>query len=263
MKGYPVARKRSGAIDFLGLQLHPVSESEVYAFIENVVGRGERALVVYLNIHGVNLGLRHPWFEDLINQAQLVFCDGDGVRWGARLLALPVPTKITYDRWIWRLAEFCGNQNYQLFFLGGRPGAAAQAAERLKAKYPGLKIAGVCDGYFDKSGAENERVISEINRLKPDILIVGFGMPMQEKWLSENWQRVDAHVFLTGGAVFDYASGRAKRAPQWMIKCHLEWFFRFLQEPTRLFLRYALGIPYFFLRVLMERVKPQRKASVQ
>lgn len=259
MNTFPIASSNPGAIKLLGIQIHPVEIGEVHAFIGAVITRQTKALVLNVNINCMNLTFRNPWLKELLNEAQLVFCDGDGVRWGAKLLGLRVPPKITYDRWIWQLAEFCEKNKFRIFFLGGRPGVAGAAADRLKGRYPSLEIAGVQDGYFAKEGEENEKVIEAINRVRPDILVVGFGMPLQEKWLSQNWLRLDARVFLTGGAVFDYVSGRARRAPQWMIQNHLEWLFRWLQEPRRLFSRYALGIPSFFFRILLERLKGPTK----
>jgi N-acetylglucosaminyldiphosphoundecaprenol N-acetyl-beta-D-mannosaminyltransferase len=254
-RDYPIAEKRDGAVEILGLTLHPVGVGEVFSFIQTVIRHGQKALVLHLNIQGVNLAMGRPWLKEFFNQAQLVFCDGDGVRWGAKILGLSVPYKITYDRWIWQLAAFCEKEDFRLFFLGGRSGVAEAAAGRLRGRYPGLKIAGFHHGYFDKKGSENERVIQTISQSKPDILIVGFGMPLQEKWLSENWRQISAHVFLAGGAVFDYASGGAKRAPQWMIQAQMEWLFRLIQEPRRLFGRYVFGIPYFFFRLLLEKIR--------
>jgi len=256
---YPAAPKKTGFYRFLGLSLHPVDVEEVHSFIAEVVKKGEQALVLNLNIHCVNLASAQPWLRSFLNEAQLVFCDGDGVRWGLRLLGLNPPPKITYDRWIWQLAEFADRRGLRLYFLGARPGVAEEAALKLKSRFPSLQVVGCHHGYFDREGPENEKVIEKINLLTPDILIMGLGMPVQEKWLCENWKWVRAHVFLTGGAVFDYASGGARRAPPWMIRCHLEWFYRFLQEPRRLFARYFLGIPYFFLRVFLEGLKKEKR----
>ena len=250
---YPSADQKLNFVEFLGIPVHPVGVEEVHAFIDEVIREKTQALVLNVNIHCINLSLKEPWLRDFLRKAQLVFCDGDGVRLGLKILGLNPPPKITYDRWIWELAQFSERRRFRLFFLGAKPGVAEEAALKLKMRYPGLQIAGVQDGYFNRAGKENEKVIEKINRLAPDILVMGLGMPVQEQWLSENWKKVRAHVFLTGGAVFDYASGRAKRAPRWMIRSHLEWFCRFLQEPRRLFARYFLGIPYFFFRVFLER----------
>lgn len=259
---YPLFPKRQTALDVLGIPLHDVTVKEVHSLIGEVIKQNAKALVLNLNVHCVNLALKNPWLRDFLNEAQLVFCDGDGVRWGLRWLGHKPPPKITYAYWIWQLAGFCDKKRYRLFFLGGKPGVAQAAGNNLKARFPGLQISGVQDGYFEKEGEENEKVIQEINRAKPDILVVGFGMPLQEKWLKENWRRLDAHIFLTAGAVFDYVSGRLARAPEWMIDHELEWLFRLFQEPGRLAARYVLGIPYFFFQILLEKARMKKEKGV-
>lgn len=242
-------------LKILGLNLHQVTMRDVHDYIEKTVRERRKALVLNLNIHCVCLALKEPWLPGFINGAELVFCDGDGVRWGLKLLGQPAPPKITYDRWIWQLAEFAVPRNISFYFLGGQPGIAKEASERLKSRYPSLKIVGEHHGHFDHQGPDNEKVMEEINFLKPDILVLGFGMPLQEKWLMRNKDRADARIFLTGGAVFDYAAGKFKRAPEWMIKSNLEWLFRMLYAPKRLFKRYAVEIPYFFYRIFKEKLR--------
>jgi len=119
-----------------------------------------------------------------------------------------------------------------------------------------LRIVGTYHGYFDKTPGSpgNEAVIQAINAVKPNILIVGFGMPLQERWLMENWDRVEASVALTGGAVFDYVSGDLRRPPCWMTSHGLEWLGRLLIEPRRLWQRYLIGNPLFLWRVLKQRL---------
>lgn len=94
-------------------------------------------------------------------------------------------------------------------------------------------------------------VIEKINKVRPNILLVGFGMPVQEYWLQENWEKIDTNIALTGGAVFDYLSGELRRAPRWMTDHGLEWLGRLIIEPRRLWKRYIIGLPLFFLRVLL------------
>ncbi len=241
------------ALQVLGLRIHRAGVEEVHSFIRRTLREGKKALVLNLNIHAVHLALKNPWLKEFINQAPLVFCDGDGVRWGLRILGQEPPVKITYDRWVWQLAELCSQEGYRLFFLGSKPGVAGEAARRLQSRFPALQIAGTHHGYFEKNGRANDEVVEEINRARADILIAGFGMPLQEKWLSENWGKIRASVFLNGGAVFDYASGRLKRAPAWAIRCHLEWLYRLCSEPRRLWKRYCAEIPYFFFCIFREK----------
>lgn len=250
----PLALKRNGAYSILGLPLHPVDVDKLQAFIGEVISKNQKALILNLNIHAVNLALKYEWLFRFFNEAQLVFCDGDGVRWGAKLLGCTPPPKITYDRWFWQLASFCEQRGFSFYLLGSQPGIAERAAGRLRARHPGLEIRGFHHGYFDFQGPENEAVLSEINRLKPHILVVGFGMPLQEKWLQAHWHRLNVHVFLTGGAVFDCISGMLSSPPGWIIRMQMEWFYRFLQQPRRRFLRYFWGNPYFFARIFLEKL---------
>jgi N-acetylglucosaminyldiphosphoundecaprenol N-acetyl-beta-D-mannosaminyltransferase len=237
-------------LDILGVKVHNVNVEGLHQFMQRMISQSEKAIIPYLNIHVFNFTFEQPWLRDFINAAPLTICDGDGLRWGIRLLGLEPPPKITYDRWIWQLAEFAERHDYSIYLLGGKPGVAKDAAVRLKGRYQRLRIAGNQDGYFQKTGLENEKIIHEINRQKPDILLVGFGVPLQEKWLLENWKKIDARVFLPSGAALAYAAGSVKSAPSWMLRFQLEWLYRFVQEPKRLFHRTVFGIPYFFYRMI-------------
>ena len=240
-------------MDLLGLPINPAGVEQVHEFIEEVVTRKQKAIALNLNVFCVNLALKHRWLHEFIRSAHLVFCDGDGVRLGLRLLGHSPPPKVTYNEWLWQLSAFCEKKQFRLFLVGGEPGVAVEAATRLTQKYPRLQIAGIHHGFFRKQGDESEKVIAQINEVSPDILLVCFGMPAQERWICDNWQAIDARVFLKGGAALDYASGRLRKAPSWLVRTHFEWFYRLLQDPRRLFTRYVLGNPYFLMRVLVER----------
>jgi len=221
----------------------------------NYIAQDAHALVLNVNVNCLNLGMAHRWLREFLNQAEIVFCDGAGVMLGAQILGHQIPERITYADWIWQLAEFAEPHGYTFYFLGARSGIAEQAAQNLRKRFPTLKIVGVRDGYFDKTAnsKENEAVIATINACRPNILVLGMGMPLQERWLMENWDRLNVNVVLTGGAVFDYISGELQRAPQWMTDNGLEWLGRLLIEPRRLWKRYVVGNPLFLWRVLQQR----------
>jgi N-acetylglucosaminyldiphosphoundecaprenol N-acetyl-beta-D-mannosaminyltransferase len=250
-----VARPVKGSVNVLGVGVDPLTVEELHAEIGRLVRSGERGLVLNANAHCLNLCYEDPKLRDFLNGAELVFCDGAGVMLAARILRRRLPARITYADWIWQLAAFVESEGFSLYFLGARPGVAQQAARRLKERYPGLEIVGVHHGYFDHS--ENEAVVEEINAATPDILLVGLGMPLQEYWLMENWRRLDAGVALTGGAVFDYVSGRLRRGPHLLTRTGFEWLARLLIEPRRLWRRYLIGNPLFLLRVLGQRLSRQ------
>lgn len=242
----------------MGLELHPVTESELLGYMREVIRAGKKALIPTLNIHGANFAHRLPWFREFLNRAHLLYCDGDGIRLGLRLSGIHPPPKIALNSWMWDFAAASAREGWTHFFLGGRPGVPEEAARRLAARYPGFRVVGARDNIFRKEGPENDRVIAGINRAKPDILIVGFGMPLQERWIAANWEKIDAHILMTAGSTFEFVSGRIKTAPPWMIRWHLEWFFRLTQEPRRLFKRYVFGNTDFFLRILRDRMGRQK-----
>jgi N-acetylglucosaminyldiphosphoundecaprenol N-acetyl-beta-D-mannosaminyltransferase len=224
--------------------------------ILNLVRERQRALVLNVNVHAMNLAIEKPWFGDLLRQAAIVFCDGAGVRLGALMSGHPLPPRITYADWMWSLGQFASSHGLSLYFLGGKPGVAEEAKRALRRQNPSLKIVGTRHGYFDKTAgsAESIAVVEEINRTNPDVLVVGFGMPVQEQWLADHWKLLNARVALTGGAAFDYVSGTLRRPPKWMQATGLEWLGRMLIEPRRLWRRYVVGNPLFFARLLKSQL---------
>lgn len=246
---------KGNRIEVLGVGVDPLTVDELHAEILRLSSKDGLSLVLNANAHCLNLCYQDAGLRDFLNSADLVFCDGAGVMLAARILGGRIPQRITYADWIWSLAAFAEKEGLSLFFLGARPGVAGEAARRLRGRYPGLKIAGVRHGYFDHTvgSQENAAVVREINASAPDILIVGLGMPLQERWLMQNRERLNTGAAFTGGAVFDYVSGRLRRGPKLLTDNGLEWLARLSVEPRRLWRRYVLGNPLFLVRVLGQR----------
>ena len=251
-----MARPVEHRVEVLGVGIDPLTVEGLHAEIENLVRGAQRGLVLNVNAHCLNLCYEDPALREFVNGAEVVFCDGAGVRLAARMLGGRIPKRITYADWIWHLADLASARGFSLYLLGARPGVAQQAAKRLRERYPDLELVGVHHGYFDHSAGspDNEAVVEGINTSAPDILLIGLGMPLQERWLMQNRQRLDFGVALTGGAVFDYASGRLRRGPRFLTEHGFEWLARLLIEPRRLWRRYLIGNPLFLLRVLKQRL---------
>jgi N-acetylglucosaminyldiphosphoundecaprenol N-acetyl-beta-D-mannosaminyltransferase len=249
-------------IGILGVQTHILDKATLHSYMENIIMESRRALVLNVNVNCLNLAFDKKWLRDFLNEAEIVFCDGAGVMLGARILGHKIPERITYADWMWELAEFAESRNFSFYFLGAKPGTAQKAAERIHNRYRNIRILGYHHGYFDKSknSYETKALIHSINKLKPNILVLGFGMPTQERWLMENWDRIDTNIALSGGAVFDYISGDLRRAPEWMTDHSLEWLGRLIIEPKRLWKRYLLGNPLFLWRVFMQRLNISDKS---
>jgi N-acetylglucosaminyldiphosphoundecaprenol N-acetyl-beta-D-mannosaminyltransferase len=245
---------RGGRVGVLGVGVDRITVEGLHAEVARLVRR-RGGIVLNVNAHCLNLCHEDEGLRRFFAAADVVFCDGAGVRLAARMLGGRLPERITYADWLPRLAALAEERGFSLFFLGARPGVAREAARRLQASHPGLKIAGVRHGFFDHRARspQNEVVIAEVNAARPDILLVGLGMPLQERWLMENRHDLDVGVALTGGAVFDYASGRLRRGPRLLTENGLEWLTRLIVEPRRLWRRYLLGNPLFLARVLAQR----------
>jgi len=242
-------------VDVLGVHVDQVGLGDVLAMIHNAIALDQRALITHVNVRGMQIALENEWFREFLNDATLVYCDGMGVKLGARLLGLHIPERLTLADWVWQLAELAEVNGFSLYLLGNPPGVAGEAAAHLKSRFSKLYISGVYHGYFDKSqgSVENEAVLNRINAEAPDILLVGFGMPIQEKWLQENWERLDVNIAITVGALFEYIAGNLKRGPDWMTQNYMEWLFRLVSSPRRYGKRYLLDNPLFFYRILRER----------
>ena len=241
----------------LGIRVDLISLDELIQYILIIVQDQKKAIIANVNVHGINIAFDFGWYKNFINQSQVVFCDGYGVKWAANFLNGKVLQRLTPPDWFGRLADECAEQGISMFFLGTRQDVVEKAASVLKEKYPQLKIAGVHHGFFNKDpmSSENKDVLDRINLLHPNILVVGFGMPVQEKWILDNWGQLQVNVVISVGAFFDYLAGVVVRAPHWMTDNGLEWLGRLIIEPGRLWRRYILGNPLFLWRVLLQKFK--------
>ncbi|MDW8055077.1 MAG: WecB/TagA/CpsF family glycosyltransferase, partial [Anaerolineae bacterium] len=148
-------------------------------------------VVLNVNAHAVVLAEGHPAFREALRSADVVFCDGVGVRLAARWLGTPLPARFTPPDWIDQLGRLCLAHGRSIFLLGSTATSVARAAAALRQRVPGLVVQ-AHHGYFDKQGAENEAVIAEVNAAQPGALLVGFGMPLQELWITANRARLNA-----------------------------------------------------------------------
>jgi len=241
-------------INILNTRVDLVSADELHSKIKSYISNKEKVTIGNLNIHAANIAYSNPWYANYLADCPIIFCDGKGIQLAAAILGESIPPQITYHTWIWELASLCERKGYNLFLLGSKKGVGDKAIEKLLLKNPKLKVQNH-HGYFNKTNQENEIVIEKINSFNTDILVVGFGMPIQERWILDNIKKINAKVYLNGGAYLDWVSGLNKQAPSWVTNLGFEWFYRLLKEPKRLFKRYVFGNPLFIFRVIRERVK--------
>jgi exopolysaccharide biosynthesis WecB/TagA/CpsF family protein len=175
-----------------------------------------------------------------------VFADGIGVKLAAKMEKQKVADNVNGTDMFPLLCQEAARNNLQIYILGARPGVAALCAEKMKLRFPELKIAGTQDGYFEE--AETQQVIDNINSSAADILIVAFGAPLQELWMDKYRSRLKAPVCIGVGGCIDFYADRIPRAPLWLRKMSMEWTWRLAQEPKRMWRRYIIGNPLFLYR---------------
>jgi N-acetylglucosaminyldiphosphoundecaprenol N-acetyl-beta-D-mannosaminyltransferase len=252
-------------------RFHKLTVEQLIEFIADSTQQNKKTIVGNVNVRAANFAHDLPWYRNFLNRSDVVFCDGFGVLLGSKILGNCVKSchRMTCPDYIEDLILACEQRGASIFLLAGKPGVTTKAMEKLRAIAPNLRIQGH-HGYFEKMGAENDAIIDQINQFKPDVLYVGFGMPLQEEWIANNIDRIDAKVFLPLGACLDFYTDTVYRGPRWATDLGMEWLTRFFSEPQRLWKRYVLGNPLFFYRILKERLRkpsnksqPARTASIQ
>ncbi len=189
-------------------------------------------------------------FMRVLNLSSMNIPDGIGIIYASRFTNIHLKHRVTGFDTIQGVFENMAKLGKTAFFFGGAPGVAEKAAENMEKKYPGLKIVGIADGYFDEE--KEKKIKAEINEKKPDLLLVGIGFPKQEKWIANNIKSLNVKCAVGVGGSFDVMSGSVKRAPKIFIKFGLEWFYRLITQPSR-FVR-MLQLPLFMLTVIKKSV---------
>lgn len=239
-------------LDFFGVTL---ANTTMGAAIDWIVERARArrpAQIAFVNPDCLNIAYRHAAYHRVLTQAARVLPDGIGIHLGCRILGLALRENVNGTDLFPRLCERCAGEGLSLYLLGARPGVAAAAAAEMQRRYPGLKIAGTRDGYF--GAADEAQVLAGINASGADILLVALGAPRQELWLAEHAAGLAPTVRLGVGGLFDFYSGRIPRAPLWMREIGLEWTWRLIQEPGRMWRRYVIGNPLFLFRVWRQKL---------
>lgn len=242
----PSAGPACGRTSVLGVGIDRLNLDQMLSRVLSLAETAGPHLVCYANADCLNRAAKDKAYRHILRRAAVVYADGMSVVWASRLTHEPLPRRLTLGE-VWRDAfQKISERGLRVYLLGGKPGVSEKAAEQLRQLFPNLQIAGQHHGFF--SDDENEAIVGRINESRPDILMVGMGSPRQEKWLWNNRKSLRVSVRWGVGAALEYAAGVTRQAPPWMRRFGLEWFFRFLLEPRRLWRRYLLGNVLFVLK---------------
>ncbi len=238
---FRLARRPEERVRVLGGLMDLVKAAEVFHFTDACIKAGRKAIVANHNLHSLYLIRRDPELRAFYELSDLVEVDSIPLIFWARLVGRSSRRfhRCTYLDWrddFWARVE---RERYRVFFVGGQPGVAERAIERIRAQWPSVQI-GAHHGYFDAraDADENRTVVDQVRAFAPDILLVGMGMPRQEAWIYRNYEALPACAMFTVGAAFDYEAGAQAPCPRWIGQLGAEWLFRMLTNP-RLSARYA------------------------
>ena len=198
--------------------------------------------ITYLNAWCTVVAQKNAGYRTLLQKADAVYADGQAIVWASRVLSKPVPERVNAADFIVQFCEQAAAGSLTIYLLGSAPGVAKAAAEEWQRQVPALKVVGTHDGYFADGG---EALIQQINDARPDVLLLGLGVPLQEQWAAANLHRLHTKVVWCIGAMFEYHGKARARAPLWVRRAGLEWLFRLLLEPRRLARRYLFGTSSF------------------
>ena len=239
------------SIEILGVRVDDATYAELLVQVDAYVDSGEPHQVVTLNPEMLVAACDDAAFRRMLNDADLNVADGVGLKLAARWLGHPLRERVTGSDGIYRLATHCARRGYRPFFLGAAPGVAEIVARRLSALNPGLEVAGAFAGSPRKE--DQDDVVARVRAASPDVLLVAYGVPAEEKWIARNRDRLAVPVMIGVGGSFDFVAGVTRRAPAWMRKMGLEWLHRLIREPWRW--RRQMALPRFVALVLRQRIR--------
>jgi N-acetylglucosaminyldiphosphoundecaprenol N-acetyl-beta-D-mannosaminyltransferase len=238
--------------NLLGVRVHAMTIPDLNERIARAVTTRERCIVVSQNLHSVYLVHRDPTLRTMQDRASYVRIDGIPIVYAGRALGYPLRAahRTGWMDWIDPFMAAARDQGWRVFYVGSKPGVADAGAEILRRRFPGLLLE-THHGYFDAApGAEESRhLVDRVDGFRADVLIVGMGMPRQERWILDHGLRAQAPVILTSGACMDYVAGALPTPPRWLGPIGMEWLHRLVNDPRQMWRRYLVE-PWFSVGLL-------------
>lgn len=246
-------------VNILGVGISAINMDMALHTIEGWIARCEPHYVCVTGVHGVMESQRDATLRRIHNAAGLVTPDGMPLVWTSRALGLRHVQRVYGPDLMLAVCERSAMQGYRHFLYGGAPGVADKLASCLRCLFPGIAIAGTyCPPFRSLTPAEDLAVVEQLNTVQPDIVWVGLSTPKQERWMATHVQRLRAPVLIGVGAAFDFLAGVKRQAPRWMQHSGLEWLFRLMLEPRRLWRRYLINNPWFLWLLFLAALGQKR-----
>ncbi len=244
-------------IHFFNAWLDPLTMEETLRRVQDIIQERKPEQHVVINVAKLVLMQKNKELRDIVNSCGLINADGQGIVWGARLLGLQIPERVTGIDLFMNIVKLADRKNYKVYFLGAKETTVKRVVDILSSDAPGLQAAGCRNGYFS---AEEEKGVAEaIRDSGADILFVAMSSPKKEFFLKKYLDLMQVPFTMGVGGSFDVVAGETLRAPLWMQQAGLEWFFRFLNEPGRMWKRYLVTNAIFFGMLLKALISGKGK----
>lgn len=242
----------SSTVRILGVEITDIHVDEALALLTSMVEHdGPTKTLYFVNTHTLNCSAEDPSFRDVLNSADVVFGDGTGVRWGARMHGVRIKDNLNGTDLIPKFLDATSGRGLRYFLLGSTEDTIARAAAHCQARYPGWELAGYHHGYVLDTPIEP--VLAQIEEARPQLLLVGMGNPHQERFIHDHRDALSVPLAVGVGGLVDHFAGNLERAPRWLRDIGFEWVQTMLQQPHKA-RRYLVGNPLYLYRVARERV---------
>jgi len=246
-------------MNLLGCPIDKLTMEQTLDRIEQFVASRKPRQHVVVNVAKIVEMKNDPRLREIVSSCDLINADGMPIVWASRLLGNPLPCRVAGVDLLQELVRLCAEKGYRPFFFGAREWVVEKVAEKFRAMYPQLCVAGYRNGYY--SEVEEPEIAEMIRDSKADMLFVGFSSPMKEKFLNKWTPHMKVPFSMGVGGGFDIVAGKTTRAPKWLQDIGLEWFYRVLQEPRRMWKRYVKTNPAFVFMVLKAYARKLSKSS--
>ena len=240
----------NGVVEFLRLPLQRLPQPEAVKMLLDRCLQRSSNRIYFVNAHTVVMSRKEHALEETLNRGDLLLPDGSGVLWSSRLLGKPIKFNLNGTDLIPALCQEGAPQGLSVYLLGAKPGVADEVAQNLTKANPSLTIAGIQHGYFEEQ--DLEAVLDDIRKAQPHVVLVAMGVPLQEFWIDQHAKQLPGITLIGVGGLFDFLAHRVVRAPYLIRRLGVEWCWRLLMEPSRLWHRYTVGIIAFMHIVLQD-----------
>jgi N-acetylglucosaminyldiphosphoundecaprenol N-acetyl-beta-D-mannosaminyltransferase len=252
-----ITKNNKDYVNILGTNISRRDISEIRTLFIDIITTKNKLRVCVTPVNCILWARKNKELKELYNSADMCTADGVPLIWVSKLLGNPIRGRVTGLDLLPEFSKVAAKEDFTFFFLGAGDGVAERLKQKLESENPGLNVVGTYSPPYAEtfSDEENQKMIDIINEAKPNVLWVSLTAPKQDYWIYEHFDKLDVNIAIGVGAAFDVVVGDIKRSPEWMQKYGLEWFYRLIKEPKRLYRRYLIEAPRFLPLVMLQAIK--------